>query len=184
MTAQLKTIMYEASTLAPLPGVFYRGKYHLRLYLCNRWLQAELNWSALLKKWADLEAEKTRGADVTGSKKAVVRGGSIDFLFLVYLHLDTKVAISCLYQDCSAADGELFPARPERPLSSAFGLRLLRRKILSPLSLRLDTRDLKGNVCKRTQLDVYLHDGELLGLLLWRIAGNLGDDHENASIHL
>lgn len=29
-----------------------------------------------------------------------------------------------------------------------------------------------------------LHDGELLGLLLRRVAGNLGNNHENPSIHL
>lgn len=37
----------------------------------------------------------------------------------------------------------------------------------------------KGVVCYKC-----LHDGELLGLLLGRIAGNLGDNHENASVHL
>lgn len=31
---------------------------------------------------------------------------------------------------------------------------------------------------------VYLHDRELLGLLLRGVAGNLGYNHENSSIHL
>lgn len=42
--------------------------------------------------------------------------GRIDFLFVVYLHLDATVAISRLYLGFSGADGELFPKCSEANL--------------------------------------------------------------------